>query len=100
METLLRTGLSSVAVWLVIALCILRFVYYCTAITVIVYIFPFAVLLNCFYPNTQILPFISQFSSPSHQGRGEWAASGSSCQMGLNHDTHVPNFHPLLSYKT
>jgi len=30
---------------------------------------PFAVLLNCFYPNPQVLPFCSD--SPPHDTRGE-----------------------------
>lgn len=56
-------------------------------IIVSVYLFPFAVLLSCFYPDPQSL----LLDSPPHLirvvGRGEQAARISSCWLGLKPDT-------------
>lgn len=53
----------------------------------------FAVLLNWFYPDPRVSPRFSQFFPPSHQGREEWQSDcGSSCWLGLNHDTQLNSF--------
>lgn len=62
----------------------------------LLFICPFAALSNCFYSNSQVLPFVSWFPPPSCRGEGRGVSKrprGPSCWLRLNQDTQPQGAH-------